>query len=125
MASFNKVILVGNICCPPELRYIPNGVAVCTLSLAVNRKYKQGDTWKDEVCFVDITVWGKTGENCNEYLDKGSPVLVEGYLKLDTWEDSGGQKRSKLKVVATNVQFLARKSEGQSKDTGNSHGTEF
>ena len=105
MANFNKVLLMGNLTRDPELRYTANGAAVTGFGLAVNRKYKQGDEWKDDVCFVDITVWGKPGENCAEYLSKGRPVFVEGYLRFSSWE-SDGQKRSKLEVVANTVQFL-------------------
>jgi len=105
MASFNKVMLMGNLTRDPELRYTSNGSAVTSFGLAVNRKFKQGDEWKDDVCFVDITVWGKQGENCAEYLSKGRPAFIEGFLKFSTWE-SDGQKRNKLEVVASTVQFL-------------------
>ena len=105
MASFNKVMLMGNLTRDPELRYTSNGSAVTSFGLAVNRKFKQGDEWKDDVCFVDITVWGKQGENCAEYLSKGRPAFIEGFLKFSTWE-SDGQKRNKLEVVANTVQFL-------------------
>ena len=113
MASVNKVFLMGNLTRDPELRYTPNGAAVANLGLAVNRKYKAGDEWKEEVCFVDITVWGKQGENCVEYLNKGSPVFVEGRLQFRSWETDDGQKRSKLDVVANNVQFLGRPAGGK------------
>ncbi len=105
MASFNKVMLMGNLTRDPELRYTSNGSAVTSFGLAVNRKFKQGDEWKDDVCFVDITVWGKQGENCAEYLSKGRPAFIEGFLKFSTWE-SDGQKRNQLEVVANTVQFL-------------------
>ena len=108
MASFNKVLLLGNLTRDPELRYTTNGAAVVGFGLAVNRKYKQGDDWKDEVCFVDITVWGKSGENCAEYLSKGSQVFIDGRLNFQTWETESGQKRNKLEVVANMVQFLGR-----------------
>ena len=78
MASFNKVILMGNLTRDPELRYTPGGSPVCSFGLAVNRRYRQNDEWKEEVCFVDITVWGKQAENCNEYLSKGRPIMLEG-----------------------------------------------
>ena len=109
MASFNKVLLMGNLTRDPELRYTSGGTAVASFGLAVNRKFKQGEEWKDEVCFVDITVWAKQGENCAEYLSKGSLAFVEGRLNYQTWEAEGGQKRSKLEVVANNVQFLTPK----------------
>jgi single-strand DNA-binding protein len=110
MASFNKVMLTGNLTRDPELRFTANGSAVASFGLAVNRKFKQGDEWVDDVCFVDITVWGKQGENCAEYLSKGRPAFIEGYLKFSTWE-SDGQKRNKLEVVANTVQFLGSRND--------------
>jgi single-strand DNA-binding protein len=110
MASFNKVMLMGNLTRDPELRFTANGSAVANFGLAVNRKFKQGDEWVDDVCFVDITVWGKQGENCAEYLSKGRPAFIEGYLKFSTWE-SDGQKRNKLEVVANTVQFLGSRND--------------
>lgn len=115
MASLNKVFLVGNLTRDPELRYTPNGSAVCTFGMAINRKYKSGDELKDDTCFVDITVWNKQGEACSKYLSKGSPVLIDGRLNFRTWETDDGQKRSKLDVVANDVQFLPTgKNEGVS-----------
>lgn len=108
MASLNKVFLMGNLTREPELRYIPNGSAVTSFGLAVNEKYKLDDEWKDKTTFVDITVWGKQAESCAQYLTKGSGALIEGRLNLNAWETEDGQKRSKLDVVATNVQFLPR-----------------
>lgn len=108
MASFNRVILVGNLTRDPELRYIPSGTAVSDIGLAVNDRVKRGDQWVDEVTFVDITLWGRTAEIANEYLSKGSPVLIEGRLKLDRWEKDG-QKHSKLKVTADKLQMLGSK----------------
>ena len=110
MAGVNKVFLLGNLTRDPELRYTANGFAVAGFGIAVNRKYKQDNEWKEEVCFVDITVWGKQGENCAEYLNKGSSAFIEGRLNFRSWETEQGQKRSKLEVVATNVQFLSRAS---------------
>ena len=101
---------MGNLTRDPELRFTANGSAVASFGLAVNRKFKQGDEWVDDVCFVDITVWGKQGENCAEYLSKGRPAFIEGYLKFSTWE-SDGQKRNKLEVVASTVQFLGSRSD--------------
>jgi len=112
MASFNKVMLMGNLTRDPELRYTSNGSAVTSFGLAVNRKFKQGDEWKEDVCFVDITVWGKQGENCAEYLSKGRPAFVEGRLQYSTWE-SDGQKKNKLDVVANTVQFLGSRGDSQ------------
>lgn len=111
MASFNKVLLMGNLTRDPELRYTSSGAAVANFGLAVNRKFKQDEEWKEEVCFVDITVWNKQGENCAQYLHKGCLVFVEGRLNYQTWEAEGGQKRSKLEVVANNIQFLDKKSD--------------
>ncbi|MDR2116304.1 MAG: single-stranded DNA-binding protein [Planctomycetaceae bacterium] len=106
MASFNRVILLGNLTRTPELRHIPSGTAVTDIGLAVNdrRKNMTGE-WVDEVTFVDITLWGRTAEIAAEYLTKGSPVLIEGRLKLDTWE-ADGQKRSKLKVIGEKMSML-------------------
>ena len=111
MASYNRVILVGNMTRDPELRYIPSGTAVSDIGLAVNDRIKRGDQWVDETTFVDITLWGRTAEIANEYLSKGSPVLIEGRLKLDRWEKDG-QKHSKLKVVGDKLQMLGSKGEG-------------
>ena len=105
MASLNKVLLLGNLTRDPELRYIASGTAVCSFGIAVNEKYKSGDEWKEKVHFVDITVWGKQGENVAQYLNKGSQALIDGKLNYQTWEKEG-EKRSKLEVVANNVQFL-------------------
>jgi len=105
MASFNKVFLMGNLTRDPELKYLPSGTALCSFGMAVNEKYKSGDEWKEKVHFVDITAWGKSAEAVTHYLEKGSQVLIEGRLDYQTWEKDG-QKRSKLEVVANNVQFL-------------------
>jgi single-strand DNA-binding protein len=108
MASFNQVILVGNLTRDPELRVTPKGTNICQFGLAVNRQFKDdsGQT-RDETTFVDIEAWGKQAELIAKYLTKGSPALVQGRLKLDQWEDKqSGQKRSKLKVVLENIQFL-------------------
>ena len=113
MPSFNKVLLMGNLTRDPELRFTASGTAVAGFGLAVNRRYKSGNEWKDEVCYVDITVWGKQGENCAEYLNKGSGVFVEGRLHMRSWETEEGQKRNKLEVVANNVQFLGRSGSGK------------
>lgn len=112
MASFNRVILVGNLTRDPELRYIPSGTAVSDIVLAVNDRVKRGDQWVDDATFVDITLWGRTAEIANEYLSKGAPVLIEGRLKLDRWEKEG-QKHSKLKVVCDRMQMLGGKDSGR------------
>lgn len=119
MASFNRVVLVGNLTRDPELRYIPSGTAVSDIGLAVNDRVKRGDQWVDEATFVDITLWGRTAEVANEYLSKGSPVLIEGRLKLDTWEKDG-QKHSKLKVVGERMQMLGGRSGGGGGNRGGS-----
>jgi len=105
MVSVNRVILAGRLTRDPETRFTPAGTAVTGFSLAVNRRYKLNNEVKEEVSFFDIVVFGKQGENCAEYLSKGRPVLVEGRLKQRSWE-SDGVKRSKVEVVADNVQFL-------------------
>lgn len=108
MASFNRVILLGNLTRDPELRYIPSGTPVASFGLAINRTYTtQAGDKKEEVCFVNIIIWGKQAENCNQYLSKGSLVLVEGRLTYRTWEQEG-QKRSTLEVRADRVQFLGK-----------------
>lgn len=107
MSSVNKVMLIGNLTRDPELRYTPGGAQVGEFGMAMNRTFKTGDgQTKEEVTFVDITVWGRQAETCNEYLSKGRPVHVEGRLQLDEWETQDGQKRTKLKVVAERVTFL-------------------
>ena len=108
MASFNKVILVGNLTRDPELRYTPKGTAIAKIGMAVNRTWKNeaGET-KEEVTFVDVDCFGRTAENVGQYMRKGSPILIEGRLRLDTWDDKQtNQKRSKMGVVAETVQFL-------------------
>lgn len=113
MASFNRVILMGNLTRDPELRYIPSGTAVSDIGLAVNdrRKGPNGD-WIEETTFVDVTLWGRQAEIANEYLTKGSPVLIEGRLKLDSWQDKDGQKRSKLKVIGDNMRMVGGRAGG-------------
>jgi single-strand DNA-binding protein len=108
MASLNKVMLLGNLTRDPELRHTPKGSAVTDLGLALNRRVQDGNGgWKEEVTFVDVTVWGNSAENAHKYLSKGRGVFVEGRLQMDTWDDKEtGKKRSKLKVVADNLQFL-------------------
>ena len=106
MAGFNKVILIGNLTRNIELRYTPNGTPVGLFGLAVNRRFKQGDELKDEVCFIDVVVFGKQAENAAQYLAKGSKVNVEGRLQQRRWETEDGQKRSKHEVVAENILYL-------------------
>ncbi|MCA9214195.1 MAG: single-stranded DNA-binding protein [Planctomycetales bacterium] len=112
MASYNRVVLVGNLTRDIELKYTPSGLAVTDIGLAVNdRKKTQTGEWVDETTFVDITLWGRQAEVAGEYLSKGSSVLIEGRLKLDTWE-TDGQKRSKLRVVGERMQMLGGRSGG-------------
>ena len=113
MASYNRVILVGNLTRDPEIRYIPSGTPVCDIGLAVNERYKNSSgEWVDQATFVDVTLWARTAEVACEYLSKGSPVLIEGRLKLDTWESNDGQKRSKLRVVGERMQMLGGRGAG-------------
>ncbi|MBC20616.1 MAG: single-stranded DNA-binding protein [Planctomycetaceae bacterium] len=114
MASYNRVILVGNLTRDPELRYISSGTAVTEIGLAVNdRRKNQSGEWVDETQFIDITLWARTAEVASEYLSKGSSVLIEGRLKLDRWEKDG-QKQSKLRVVGEKMQMLGGRSGGAS-----------
>ncbi len=123
MASLNKVFLIGNLTRDPDLRYTPGGAAVCELGLAVNRRFTVNNQEREEVCFIDVTVWSKSAENCKRFLEKGAPVMVEGRLQLDTWEDrDGGGKRSKLRVVAEQIQFLNMRRDGNAPDGGGSYG---
>ena len=109
MASLHRVFLIGNLTRTPELRYTPSGTAVADLRLAVNRNYTtQGGEKREETCFLTCVVWGKQAESCGEYLDKGSPVMVEGRLQTRDWETKDGQKRSVVEVVAERVQFMGR-----------------
>lgn len=115
MANFNKVILMGNLTRDPELKTLQGGNSVCNLGLAVNRTWRdQQGNKQEEVTFIDVVVWGKTAENCNQYLSKGRPVFIEGRLQMDQWEDrETGQRRSKLKVVAERVQFMGGRDDNQ------------
>lgn len=114
MASFNKVILVGNLTRDPEVRYTPKGSAVCDLGLAVNRQYSlEGGEKREEVTFVDVVLWARLAEIAGEYLKKGRPVLIEGRLQLDSWDDKqSGQKRTKLRVVGETMQLLGSRQGG-------------
>jgi single-strand DNA-binding protein len=123
MASFNRVVLLGNLTRDIELRFTPGGTPVTEVGLAVNdRRKNQAGEWVDEATFVDITLWGRTAEVASEYLGKGSQVLIEGRLKLDTWE-TDGQKRSKLRVVGERMQMLGSRSGSSGGSSGNSGGS--
>src|SRR4030095_5293138 len=115
MATFNKVILLGNLTRDPELRYTPQGWAVCESALALNYVYTNKQTGQkvEEVSFIDIVAWGKTGEICAEYLKKGRQVMIEGRLKQDRWEAQDGKKMSKVRVTAENVQFVGSRPAGE------------
>jgi single-strand DNA-binding protein len=106
MASFNKVILMGNLTRDPRVGSNPGGSAVCDFSIAINRRYSINGQEKEEVCFVDIVTWGKQADSCGKYLQKGSAVFVEGRLKTESWNDKEGNKRSRLVVTAERIQFL-------------------
>ena len=114
MASYNKVLLLGNCTRDPEIRYTPKGTAVAELGLAVNRVYTaENGEKREETTFVDVTFWGRQAEIVGEYLKKGRPVFIEGRLQLDTWDDKQtGAKRSKLRVVAEGMQLLGGRPEG-------------
>jgi single-strand DNA-binding protein len=115
MANLNRVLLIGNLTRDPDLRYTPKGTAVTEIGLAVNRVYTGEDgERKEETTFVDVTLWARLAEIAGQYLKKGRPVFVEGRLQLDTWDDKQtGQKRSKLRVVAENIQLLGARQEGE------------
>ena len=108
MASFNKVMLMGNLTRDPQMKYLPSQTAVCEIGLACNRKFRTQDGQdREEVTFVDCTAFGRQAEVLNQYLQKGRPIFIEGRLKYDSWEDKqGGGKRSKLGVVIENFQFI-------------------
>jgi single-strand DNA-binding protein len=134
MPSLNKVFLAGNLTRDPELRYTPGGTAVAQFGLAVNRRFRNREgQMQEEATFVDIEVWGRQAEAASEYITKGSPVLIEGRLKLDTWESKQtGERRSKLRVVGERVQFLSfkggkggsRRMQAQRDDKGRTDGEE-
>lgn len=115
MSSFNRVIMAGNLTRDPDYKQLTSGQAVCRLGLASNRQFKnkQSGDMIQEVCYIDIDVWGPQAESCRQYLQKGRPILVEGRLKLDTWDDANGQKRSKHSIVADRVVFLASNTQAE------------
>jgi len=116
MASFNRIIIIGNLTRDPDYKQLASGQAVCRLGLATNRQFKnkQSGNMIQEVCYIDVDVWGAQAESCRQYLQKGRPALVEGRLKFDSWEDANGQTRSKHSIVADRVVFL---SSGQGTDS--------
>lgn len=120
MSNFNKVILMGNLTRDPQLRYLPNNNPVCEFGMAVNRRWRDRDgNQHDEVCYVDLTAFGRQGETINQYMSKGRPILIEGRLKFDSWTGQDGQRRSKLSVVVENFRFVgARDAAGQADQPG-------
>src|SRR5690606_35008730 len=114
MAGYNRIIIVGNLTRDPELKQFPSGGAVCRLGLASNRqtKNKQTGAILQEVCYVDVNVWGLQAESCQNFLTKGRPVLIDGRLKFDSWQDAQGATRSKHSIVADRVVFLAQNAAG-------------
>ena len=126
MASHNRVILLGNLTRDPELKYIPSGLAVAEIGLAVNDKRKNAaGEWVEETTFVEVTLWGRTAEVASEYLTKGSPLFVEGRLKFDSWETPDGQKRSKLRVVCEKMQLIGSKGQGGQGGPGPARGNRW
>lgn len=113
---FNRIILIGNLTRDPEIRYTPSGVAVATLPIAVNSRYRQGDEMREETLFIDAVVFGKQAETCTQYLNKGRMVLVEGRLRERRWEYEG-QRRNKFEVIANNIRFLSRKEVSESQES--------
>lgn len=109
--SFNKVIIMGNIVRDLELTYLTSGTAVCNFSIASNDSYKKGDETVDTVSYLDVVVFARQAENCNEYLSRGRPVLIEGRLQQRRWEAKDGTKRSKVEIVASNIMFLGSKAD--------------
>ncbi|MDE6885542.1 MAG: single-stranded DNA-binding protein [Helicobacteraceae bacterium] len=120
---FNKIIIVGNLTRDVELKYLPSGSAVATLGLASNRRYKKQDgSQVDEVCFVDVELFGRTAEVANQYLKKGSQILIEGRLTFRIWSDQSGAKRSKHTITAESMQMLGSKNQ-TSNDQGSDYGS--
>src|SRR5580693_10654684 len=119
MANLNRVLLIGNLTRDPEIRYTPKGTAVADIALAVNRVFTGEDGEKrEEVTYVDVVVWSRLAEIAEQYLKKGRPVFIEGRLQLDSWDDKQtGQKRSRLRVVAENLQLLGSRQEGEGSGT--------
>jgi len=124
MANLNKVMIIGNVTRDPEIKYTPQGRAVTDVSIAVNRSYKVGEEKREEVTYVDVTLWGRTAETAAEYCKKGRAVYIEGRLQLDSWEDkASGQKRNKLRVVGEDYQLLDRRPGGAAGAGGSGGGS--
>jgi single-strand DNA-binding protein len=122
MADVNHVILIGRLTQDAELKYTSGGIAVCKFAIAVNKRRKQGEQWVEEANFFDIVLWGRSGENLNQYLVKGKQVAVEGELHQNRWEQDG-QARSKIEIMANNVQLLGGNAGGAGQSTGSAGGT--
>lgn len=114
MASYNRVILLGNLTRDPELKFLPNGTSVANFGIAMSERYtdRQSGEQKENVCFVDVEAWGRQAEVVNEYLTKGSPIFIEGSLKFDSWEAEDGSKRNKLRVRAFRIQLIGGRRDG-------------
>lgn len=117
MASFNRVVLLGNLTADPEVRYTASELAIVDVGVAVNERVKRGGEYADEVSYIDVTFFGRTAEVAGEYLSKGSPALIEGRLKQERWQADDGQRRSRVKVIAERLTLLGRRDrEGQQAD---------
>ncbi len=124
MSNYNKVLLMGRLTKDPELRYTSQGRPVADLGLAVNREYTSGNERRKDTTFVDVTVWSRQAEIICQYLQKGAPLFVEGHLRMDNWETQDGQKRSKLRVVLDNFQFIGGPREAGREDSRPSSGAD-
>ena len=120
MASYNRVILMGNLTRDPELKFLPSGTSVANFGIAMSERYtdRQSGEQKENVCFVDVEAWGRQAEVVNEYLTKGSPIFIEGSLKFDSWEAEDGSKRNKLRVRAFRIQLIGGRRDGDEMDGG-------
>ncbi len=125
MASYNKVLLMGNLTRDPEMKYLPSGTAVANFGIAMSEKYtdKQSGEQRENVCFVDVEAWDRQAEIVNEYFSKGSPIFIEGALKFDSWETPEGEKRNKLKVRLLRFQFIGGKQDGGEANGGYTQAT--
>ena len=124
MIELNKVLITGRLTRDPELKYIPSGTAVCDIRLASSRRFMGKDSGerKEETLFINVTAWGKTAEFCNEYLHKGTAILVEGRLKLETWQDKDGNNRDRISITADRIQFAESKAESDARASGGAGG---
>ena len=125
MSNLNRVLLMGRLTRDPELRYTPQGTAVSEIGLAMNREYTVGTERRKETTFVEVTLWKRQAEVVCQYLKKGSPIFVEGRLSFDAWETPDGQKRSRLRVIAENFQFLGGRAEGETQPEEPASGSEY